>query len=89
MQLLDLTVVRKALDLGFTTPNVREYLALYDAFGLSSFTASEATLAMNGYGRQVMVKRLKQLCDHKLAYREIHKTAKRGRPVYIYSLCEL
>lgn len=89
MQLLDLTVVRKALDLGFTTPNVREYLALYDAFGLGSFTVSEAATEMNVYDRQVMVKRLKQMCDRKLACREIYKTAKRGRPVYIYSLCEL
>jgi predicted transcriptional regulator len=89
MQLLDLTIVRKALDLGPTTPNVRDYLALYDAFGLRSFTASEATDAMNGYDRQIMVKRLKQMCDRKLVNREVRKTAKRGRPVYIYSLCEL
>ena len=89
MQMLDLRVVRKALDLGLTTPNVREYLALYDAFGLGSFTASEATTAMNGYGRQVMVKRLRQMCDHKLAQRQASQQAKRGRPVYIYSLCEL
>lgn len=89
MQLLDLTVVRKALNLGFTTPNVREYLALYDAFGLSSFTASEAATEMNVYDRQVMVKRLKQMCDRKLANREIRKAERRGRPVYIYSLCEL
>ncbi len=89
MQLLDLTIVRKALDLGRTTPNVREYLALYDAFGLGSFTASDATNAVNGYDRQVMVKRLKQMCDHKIAHREVSKEARRGRPVYIYSLCEL
>ena len=89
MQLLDLTIVRKALDLGPTTPNVRDYLALYDAFGLGSFTASEAALTMNGYDRQIMVKRLRQMCDRKLARREIRKMAKRGRPVYIYNLCEL
>ena len=89
MQLLDLTIVRKALDLGPTTPNVRDYLALYDAFGLGSFTASEAALIMNGYDRQIMVMRLKQMCDRKLASRKVQKTAKRGRPVYIYSLCEL
>ena len=89
MQLLDLTIVRKALDLGPTTPNVRDYLALYDAFGLGSFTASEAALIMNGYDRQIMVKRLKQMCDRNLATRKAPRTAKRGRPVYIYSLCEL
>lgn len=91
MHKLDLEIVRKALDLDPTVTHVRDYLALYDAFGGAPFCVTDAKPHIKGLSRQAISKRLRDLCGAGLAKRQPTdpKKASRGRPVYFYVLIEL